>query len=83
MTTQYVLQKLNYDRNRRFIAEMLGEHGGTTPRLNHAKKWDTAAEAERFRLLNDLIEFSVVDSDGTDDYQTEIQNYWKQKDKTK
>jgi hypothetical protein len=83
MTTQYVLQKLNYDRNRRFIAEILAEQGGTTPRLNHAKKWDSAADAEQFRLLNDLINFSVVLSDGTDDHQTEIKNYWEQKGKTK
>lgn len=83
MPTQYVLQKLNVNKHRRFIANMLGEHGGTTQVLRNAKTWDSHAEALRFKTIHHLTEFDVVLSDGTDDHQEEVREYWAQKDKTK
>lgn len=79
MNQLYVLQKLNYDRHRRFIAEQLGEHGGTTPRFSYAKTFDSEKAAESFRLVNNLTGFSVVLSDGTDDYETAVREYWEAK----
>jgi hypothetical protein len=83
METQYLLQKLNANRYRRFIANTLGEHGGTTSVLRSAKTWEKQSEAERFRLIHNLTEFDVVLSDGTDDYQTECQEHWARKEARK
>lgn len=79
MKTQYVLQKLNSNKYRRFIAEMLGEHGGTTSALSKAKTWETEAAAEWFRTKHSLSAFAVVLSDGTDDVQEEARKYWNER----
>lgn len=77
----FILQKLNNDKNRRFIAKMLGEHGGTTARLHSAMTWASEADAEKFRQKHELWEFHATLSDGTDDLQKEMQQFWERKKK--
>lgn len=77
--TQYVLQKLNDNKNRRFIAKTLGAQGATAAYLRSAMTWEDAKEAEKFRLVNNLTGFEVVLSDGTDDVEKEAKAYWSAK----
>ena len=77
----FILQKLNNDKNRRFIAKMLGEQGGTTGRLKSAMTWATEAQAESFRQKHQLWEFHVTLSDGTDDLEKEMRLVWERKRK--
>lgn len=81
MTTQYILQKLNTNKCRRFIANTLGEQGGTTNSLTNAMTWTTEAEAEWFRTKNGLFMFRIVESDGTDDIakESKIKFYMREK----
>jgi hypothetical protein len=76
MTTQWILQKTNKSNYRRFIADWGGERGGTCRLLESAKKWDTEAQADQFKIVNGLSAFDVTLSDGTDDREAEVAEYW-------
>jgi hypothetical protein len=79
MNQTYILQKTNDKGYRRFCAKVLGDRGGTTNSLRNALTWDNFANAETFRIINNLTQFNVVLSDGTDDEQAEVQAYWAAK----
>jgi len=79
MTTQYLLQKTNEKGYRRFVAKVLGDRGGTTNTLRNALVWDRLVDAEVFRTINGLHQFEVVQSDGTDDEETEAKVFWAAK----
>jgi len=75
MTTQYLLQKTNGNGYRRFVAKLLGNRGGTTNTLRNALVWDRLVDAEVFRTMNGLSNFQIVQSDGTDDSETELRAF--------
>jgi len=79
MTTQYLLQKTNEKGYRRFVAKVLGDRGGTTNTLRNALVWDRLVDAEVFRTINGLHQFEVVQSNGTDDEETEVKAFWAAK----
>jgi hypothetical protein len=83
MTTQWILQRINKNNHRRFIADWGGEQGGTCRSLESAKKWDTEAHASQFKIVNGLDAFDVVLSDGTDDREKEVAEYWASKGRGK
>ena len=83
MTTQWILQKINKDNYRRFIADWGGEQGSNCRSLESAKKWDTEAHATQFKIVNGLDAFDVVLSDGTDDREKEVAAYWALKGRGK
>lgn len=51
--------------------------------LEAAKKWNTEAEANQFKLINSLFNFDVALSDGTDDREKEVAEYWASKEGAK
>lgn len=83
MTTQWILQKTNKSNYRRFIAKLNAEEGNHTALLEAAKKWNTEAEANQFKLINSLFNFNAVLSDGTDDREKEVADYWASKEGAK
>jgi len=83
MTTQWILQKRNKSNYRRFVAKVNAEEGNHTALLEAAKKWNTETEANQFKLINSLFTFEVALSDGTDDREKEVAEYWASKEGAK
>ena len=83
MTTQWILQKTNKSNYRRFVAKLNGEAGNSTSLLEAAKKWGTQAEADQFKIINGLTDFVPTLSDGTDDREKEVAEYWASKEVVK